>query len=169
MANKVYSYYTELPSWAKGVVVVGGIAIVYFTAKQFINRIKDQAEKKKQRDSVITQKSELDNMLKTGARLTYAPSQYKTWSNQIVENFRGCDVGNSNVVFFGNVISKLRNDADFLALSTSFDIQTYKDCFSWFNADFSGNLSQAVSNEFTDKEIQMFNNTLRDMKITYRF
>ena len=52
MANKVYQYYTELPSWAKGIVVIGGIAIVYFTTKQFIAKIKKQAESKDAKTSV---------------------------------------------------------------------------------------------------------------------
>jgi hypothetical protein len=27
MANKVFDYYKELPSWAKGIVVVGALAL----------------------------------------------------------------------------------------------------------------------------------------------
>ena len=37
-----------IPGGAKGVVVVGGIAIAYFTAKQLIARVKKNAEKKKE-------------------------------------------------------------------------------------------------------------------------
>jgi len=169
MQNKVYSYYKELPSWAKGVVVIGGIAIVYFTAKQLISRIRKQAEVKLQRETIDTQKKELDNLLNTGARLSYPQSNYKAWADSIVEDFKGCDVGNHNVVNFGNIIAKFKNNADFLALTTAFDIRQYPDCLSWFNADFKGNLNQAVRNEFNDKEIQMFNNTLASKNITYRF
>jgi len=44
MANKFYDYYKELPSWAKGVVVVGGLGVVYIFASQVIKKLKQDAE-----------------------------------------------------------------------------------------------------------------------------
>ena len=40
MANKVYSYYQDLPSWAKGVVVVGVLGASYILISQTISRIR---------------------------------------------------------------------------------------------------------------------------------
>ena len=62
MASKVFEVYKDLPSWAKGVVVVGGIAIVYFTTKSFLKRIKQSAEKNKSMETVISQKNEVKEL-----------------------------------------------------------------------------------------------------------
>jgi len=168
MANNVYSYYKELPSWAKGVVVIGGIAIVYFTSKQLISRIKGQSEEKKMRESIITQESELKNKLDTGLRLSYPDSQYQSWATQIASEFAGCDPANSSFSKFMNIIYKLKNDVDFLKLSTSFDIKTYDQCGLW-NGDFKGNLHEAVNDEFDNNELLKINKALQNQKITYQF
>jgi len=168
MANKMYSYYKELPSWAKGVVVIGGIAIVYFTSKQLIARIKGQSEAKKMRESIITQENELKNKLDTGLRLSYPNSQYQSWANQIANEFAGCDPLNASFGKFVNILGALKNDADFLKLSTSFDIKTYDQCGLW-NGDFKGTLAEAVNDEFNNNDLLKINKLLRDRKITYQF
>jgi hypothetical protein len=168
MANKVYQYYTELPSWAKGIVVVGGIAIIYITAKQLVSKIKEQSQFKKQRQGLDNQRTELKDMLVTGARLSYAQSQYKTWATQIASEFAGCDPLNSSYGKFANIMYKLKNNADYLALSTAFDIQEYDQC-GIFNGNFKGNLQEAVNDEFDVNEVNRLNNELAKQGITYRF
>lgn len=168
MANKVYQYYKELPSWAKGVVVVGGIAIAYFTAKQLIARIKEQSQYKKQRQGLDDQKSELKNMLDTGAKLSYPMSQYKTWATQIASEFAGCDPLNTSYGKFANIMYQLKNNADFLALSTAFDIQEYDQCGVW-NSNFKGNLQEAINDEFDVNELARLNKELVKQGISYKF
>lgn len=167
MANKVFDYYKDLPQWAKGVVVIGGIAIVYFTTKQIIDRIKEQATTKKQRESVTTQKNELKKLLNQGVKLSYPESQYRTWADQISSEFGGCDPLNSSYGKFVNILYKLKNDADFLALTTAYDIRTYDQC--GIGSDFTGNLQQAVNDEFDNNEIVKINTELAKQKITYKF
>ena len=46
MQDKVYNFYKELPPWAKGVIVVGGAAVVYFTATRIFRNIKNARNKR---------------------------------------------------------------------------------------------------------------------------
>ena len=40
MANdKVYKYYTELPGWAKGVVIIGGLGIAYIVGTTIYKKV----------------------------------------------------------------------------------------------------------------------------------
>jgi len=39
MANKVYEYYEGLPSWARGIVVVGGLILVYVVGSTIYKKV----------------------------------------------------------------------------------------------------------------------------------
>jgi hypothetical protein len=167
MDNNAFSYYKELPSWAKGVVAIGGIGIVFYIGYTLIRRIKSQAETIKMRETVVTQETELKDKLDTGMKLTYGESQYKGWANQLAVEFAGCDPFNASFGILINIIYKLRNDADFLKLCTSYDIRTYDQCGCC--SDFKGNLYEAVKDEFNNDDIIKLNKALTGQKITYQF
>jgi hypothetical protein len=176
MKNKVFDYYKELPAWAKGVVIVGGIAIVYFTTKQFIGKIKKQAQKKKDSEAINTQKAETKKLEETGLRASYNDSQYNSWADKIQSAFKGCDfsAGSSNVGIYTDsanslytVLNQLKNDIDFLKLQTAWGVsRKYPDC-AWGSVE--GNLNHAVADELADGEIAHANSILAKKGITYRF
>jgi hypothetical protein len=184
MANKVYQYYTELPSWAKGIVVIGGIAIAYFTTKQFIARIKAQNKKKVDMATVIEQKKEIDNLEKTGLRATFSDSQYKAWADAIQNQFDGCDIDSSDFTIVGaiwksfkgsnsakkliSIISKFKNDLDFLKLSEAWKVRSYDQC-GWGMGEVTGTLSYAISDELNNSEIKDINSILVKQGINYKF
>ena len=124
MASKVYSYYKELPSWAKGVVVVGGIAIAYFTAKQLIARVKKNAEKKDAQQSVDDAKSELQDMIRSGVKPTINKSQADAYAEKIVKQFQGADLTLGSYAVVDSIFKQLKNNADFLLLKASFGVRT---------------------------------------------
>jgi hypothetical protein len=184
MASKVFEVYKGLPSWAKGVVVIGGIAIVYFTTKSFLKRIKQSAEKKKEMEVVFEQKKELDTLVKNGVYPTFSGSQYKAWADAIQQAFDGCDPS-IRIPFLAptslwgsqwsgsgaklvNIIYKFKNDADFLQLSQAYGVRKYDQC-GWFTGDFSGSLSAAISDELDENEVTAINQALIKQGIKYRF
>ena len=180
MANKVFDYYKELPSWAKGVVVVGGIAIVYFTSKQLIARIKKQGEIKKDMAVVIDQQNEVKVLEQTGARASFSDSQYKSWADAIQKQFDGCDFSYQNYIlpesFFSysgakvyQILNNFKNNLDFLKLSTAWGIRTYDKCGLWNGNVENVSLSGAISDELTEIEIKDLNKLLTKKGITYRF
>ena len=182
MANKVYQYYKELPSWAK--VVIGGIAIAYFTTKQFIARIKAQNKKKVDMATVVEQKKEINNLEKTGLRATFPDSQYKAWADAIKDAFDGCDPSlrvpilaptslwnknwSSSGAKFVNIIYKFKNDLDFLKLSEAWGVRSYDQC-GWGTGDVTGTLSNAVADELDETEVTAINNALAKQNIKYKY
>jgi len=185
MENKAYQYWSGLPSWAKGVVAVGGIAIGYFAIRSFINKIKEDADKKNQRKTQDEQKTELENNIQNGIKPTFATSQYNLWADELQSQFDGCDfqlhipnvdpriIFNNNWSGSGqklaNIIIQFKNDSDFLSLSTSWGAsRTYDQC-GWGTGNFEGNLAQSVTDELDQSEIQAINDYLATQNITYRF
>ena len=176
MKNKVFDYYKELPAWAKGVVIVGGIAIVYFTTKQFLNRIKKQAQQKKNEEVINTVKAETKKLEETGLRPSYNDSQYNSWADKLQSVFKGCDfsAGSSNIGIYTDsanalytILKQLKNDVDFLKLQTAWGSnRKYPDC-AWGSVE--GNLNHAVADELADGEIKQANSILAKQGITYRF
>ena len=185
MANKVYDIYKDLPSWAKGVVVIGGIAIVYFTTKSILNRIKLSAESKKDRETIKTQEKEIKDLETTGTKASFPESQYRTWASQLKSQFDGCDgsfgrpilqfipptwLGNimwsNSGAMTANIFYKLKNNIDFLKLSSAFGIATYDQC-GLFNGNFTGNLQSSIVDELDENERISLNKILNKNGITY--
>tara|TARA_R110000868_G_scaffold101361_4_gene279085 strand:+ start:2664 stop:3224 length:561 start_codon:yes stop_codon:yes gene_type:complete len=186
MANKVYEIYKDLPSWAKGVVVIGGIAIVYFTTKSFLKKIKDSATQKKAMEVVVEQKKEIKDLETTGLIATFKDSQYKAWADALQNQFDGCDFNISdwvspilaiwNYYNYSNsgkklvmIIAKFKNDLDFLKLSTAWGIRTYDQCGWGMGNVENATLSKAVSDELNNGEISKINDALSKQGIKYRF
>lgn len=166
MSNKVYSYYKELPSWAKGIVVVGGIAIIYFTSKQIIARIRTQAERKDAEKSVTDAKNELNELIKNGVRPTISQSQADSYSEQIVKQFKGADLLLGSYALVDKIFKSLKNDADYLLLKTSFKTRTYDDAF--FGQVKNVTLESAIQDELSQMRINDLNKTLEKQGIKYR-
>lgn len=182
--SKTMEIWNGLPTWAKGVVAVGGLAAVYFGVRGFLNKVKADAAMKDQLLTQQNQENELQNQIENGIRPSYSQSQYMQWADEIQNQFDGCDVsprlpvdprtfGNQNWSGSGakmaTIILQLKNNADFLALSTSWGAsRTYDQC-GWGMGDFSGNLSQAVTDELAQDEINALNSYLLSKGITYKF
>lgn len=185
MSNKGLEFWNTLPTWAKGVLAVGGATAIYFTAKSILNRIKKQSELKNQLETQKTQKAELDELIKNGVSPSFPASQYKQWADELQSQFDGCDVNIKGSIWLPNwfmdvvssgsakklasIVDKFKNDADYLALSTAWGAsRTYDQC-GWGTGDFSGNLSQAVTDELSENEIKVINDYISKKGIRYRF
>lgn len=181
MANKVYEYYKGLPTWGKGVVVIGGLAVTYLFASQIISKIKEDAARRKAEKNLKNANSDLNNALNNGQSLTYGQSQYDAWVSQIVNQFKGCDASctfmpehslicaTDSFKLIANIIKSMKNDADWLNLVTTFKIQSYDDCLSWINDKVSGDLYTCVTNELSNDERKALNKVLKKSNITYQF
>ena len=189
MQNKAYEFYHELPAWAKGVLAVGGALVGYLIVNKVMKDAKNMKNIKEQMASVNDAGTELQNIIKTGIRRSYADSQFSSWADSIQKAFSGCDweqplfpAGFNAQLTFGltgwsgsgsklaNIVLKLKNDADFLKLITTYKVRTYDQCgFPPFAGDFTGNLYSAVADELNDSEINALNNYLKKQKINYTF
>jgi hypothetical protein len=177
MANKVYQYYTELPPWAKGVAVVGLLAVTYFTGHSIYKGIQTAINNKKANIAVDEAKTEITSLSKAGTNPSYPDSQYALWADKIKAQFDGCDwsVGAGGLVLTASgqtlfdIVLQLKNNADYLKLITAFGTRTYAECMSWLTKDFSGTLTAAVADELSTSEISKINAALSSRGITYQF
>lgn len=169
MSNKAFEYYKELPSWAKGVVVIGVLGIGYIIISKLYKGVKEQQKSADQRRTNQAQLEEKRNLENLGMRLTYPKSQYKAWADAIQTQLSGCDPLEHSMTVIGNAIGKLKNDLDFLELSTAWGVsRTYDQC-GWGMGDFTGSFQQAVNDELRTVEINILNKDLASKGISYRF
>jgi type II secretory pathway pseudopilin PulG len=166
MANKVFDYYKELPSWAKGIVVVGALGVIYIFASQTLKRIKQQAEDRKNQQSVLDAKSDMSELAKKGIKPTISKSQADGWVAQIVAQFKNADLLLQSGDLTKRIFSSLKNDADFLLLKVSFGIKTYPDAL-WGEVK-NVSLEGAIQDELTNGTISELNKILSTKGITYR-
>ena len=127
--GKVYDYFKDLPPYAKGAVILGVLAIGYFTGKQLIARISKDATEKKAAKSVISAQSDLNDLKKQGVQATISKSQSDAWADQIVAQFRNADLLLQSKALIEKIFNSLKNDVDYLMLKISFGIRTYPDAF----------------------------------------
>jgi hypothetical protein len=67
------------------------------------------------------------------------------------------------------IISKFKNDLDFLKLSTAWGVRTYDQC-GWGTGNVeNATLSKAISDELNEGEISKINGALAKQGIKYRF
>jgi hypothetical protein len=174
MANKFYDYYKELPSWAKGVVVVGGLGVVYIFASQVIKKLKQDAEQKKRQGEVISAEEEYKNLLNMGVKPTINVPIAESISAAIVDASNSCGTDNKKI---NAQFDKIKNDADIYLLVKTFGIRKKVRClFSddetagfWSQDTPPMSLSAMINSELSTSEIIALNNKLSSKGIKYKF
>jgi len=181
--GKVFSYYTQLPNWAKGVVIVGSLGVTYLFASQIIKIIRKDADKRKAEEGLKDTREEQTKLEEAGVLRSFPKSTYKGWADNIEEQFTGCDMTSpiipsntvgipyisgwsGSAVTLYNILNELKNDLDFVDLIDAFGNREYNDCIF---GTVKGNLYKAVSNELNTTEIRGMNDTLKTKGIKYKF
>lgn len=190
--DNIKYFWEDLPTWSKGVVVVGGIAIFYIVGKTvYENRKEKEAEKKSLEDQVAAA-NEIKDLAKKGIFPTMTEVDFKQLTGAILKQFAGCDASfnsfgilhdpknikkakrkdlysNSGQLIY-NFIEQAQNDADFLGMIAYFGKQTYQDCFEGLGIPpTTTNFIGAVNKELDQKEIVALNTLLTSKGITKRF
>jgi hypothetical protein len=114
---KVYQYYKDLPSWAKGVVVVGGVAALFFVGKKLYTIVFPSEEAKRNAELGRNINSEISNLQKF-QKASYPDSTYDTLANTIYNSMRfaiGDDYGAVQ-----DSLKKMKNDLDVAKLIRAF-------------------------------------------------
>lgn len=171
---KVYQYYKELPQWAKGLVVVGGVAIVYFTSKSILDSIRARKNQAAQLREVDNANTELIALAKKGIKPTLPQSNYEALSNSLVDAFNGCGTDFSKVK---SIFDQLKNQADALLFVKTFGLRKKQRClfsddpresfFSNFTPPMS--LSAHLASDLSSSNIATINKMLKAKNITLQF
>ncbi len=170
-----FKLWDDLPAWSKGVIVIGGLAAIYFGITATLKRIKDAEKNKQAREVLEKTNTEIKQYENKGIKPTYPDSQYNAWADSIAKQFSGCDwedgwgwSGSGAKLY--NICYRMENDLDFAKLVSAYAQRTYDQCgFYPFAGTFTGNLSQAVADELKESEIVQINNLLANRQIKYRF
>lgn len=171
MANKTFQYYKELPSWAKGAVIVGGGAILWFSiVRPIVNLVKKKLDEEKKSKETKESGKELSDLSRKGIKPTITAAQAEGMSNALRVAFSGCGTDEGAIY---NVFRQLKNDADVLFLIKTYGIRSYVDC-PWWSAGFGSGttnqtLSAAISDELDSSEKAILNKILSSKGIKYQF
>ena len=165
--TEIYTYYKDLPPWAKGVVVVGSLGLVGAIIYQVYSRIKKDAGKKQAEQAVKETEKELKDEIKNGVKPTISTSQADAWAGQIQKAFDGCDPAETSKGVVAQAFLGLKNNADFLLLVSRYGVRKHDQC-GWFTGDFEGDLYQAIVDELTNNERNFLNDILAKKGITYK-
>ena len=104
MANdKVYNYYKDLPPWAKGVVVVGGLGMVYIIGSKIYAALKPKPQ------DIINIQSDIGK-LETKMQPSYGDASYDQYANTIYNAQRTSACNDSGAIL--DVAKLMKNDLD---------------------------------------------------------
>ena len=118
MANKAYQYYTELPAWAKGVVVVGGSLVAFLVLRRVYKAVFPSEQQKKNRQLTQNVNTEIKQLEFKGQKPSFNESQYLTFANTIFNGIRYCVGDDYGVV--EDTMKKMRNDLDVAKLVSAY-------------------------------------------------
>lgn len=174
MANKALQYYNGLPNWAKGVVVVGGLAVTYIFASQVVSAIRRKREEKKQLEEINTASQDLQQLAKMGMKPTLNNSQLEAISSGIIDAVNGCGTSMAKILA---QLTKLNNDADLLSLIKVFALRKKQRCvFSddpresfWSALTPAMSLTAHLQSDLSAADIKEVNSLLSKKGIKYQF
>lgn len=118
MKNKVYSYYKDLPPWAKGAVVIGAGVVIFLVGRRLYKGLFPSELEKKNKELLNNINQEIRQNQSSGMKPTFADSNYSTFANTIYDSMRyavGDDYGTVEVT-----MKKMMNDLDVAKLIKAF-------------------------------------------------
>lgn len=149
-----------LPPWAKGIISVGILAGLGYVIYKVTQKFGEEPQRDATEDKQI--KDELEEAIKKNP-LSYGPSQYATFANNIQE--AGFDVGTDEEAIY-SIFRKIKNNADYLALLKAWGKPT-RTVYEW-GIGRKKTLTQFLKSEMSDSEIRKINTILSNNKVTYR-
>jgi hypothetical protein len=130
-----------LPMWAKGVVAVAATGLVVFAVYEVSKAFKNAANKKDNKKTVNDATKELDDLLKGGMKLSNPLSTYdSTTEFQQVKN----------------ILSVVKNQADWLQLIKSFGVRSISDCGSFGYAHTNYDLPTLLKDQMDSHALLVF-------------
>jgi hypothetical protein len=160
--------YSGLPTWAKGVVVVGGTAVSAIILFTIYGNIKKTINRKKLNQLATDAGKDLQKLSQQGIRPTITQTQAQAFAATLVSAFDDCGTDEDAVY---RVMALLKNDADLLFLIKVYGLREFKGCFKGSNYFGSEELSLpgAITYEMSSSEVSKVNAILQKTGINYKF
>jgi len=165
--NKTLEVWNGLPTWAKGVIAVAGLAIIYFTANSVVKSIKRKQGDKDNKDLLDAVERRKRELQKQGVRQTLSDAQLESFSQKLAQAFADCGTTEESVYA---VFKALNNEADLQALIKIYGTRPYSGCAALFEfGDSRNTLPGAIESELDSAETKKVNDILKGKNINYQF
>lgn len=174
MKGDALKYYNGLPSWARGVVVVGGLVVGYIAVNAIIKKVTQNKKDAAALQEINTASGDLNAVISSGTKPTLNNSQLEAMSSAIIEASNGCGTDN-NMIYA--TFSKIKNDADILSFIKVFGLRKKTRCpFTsdtmenfWSSNTMPMSLSAMINSELDTTEIQKINDGFLAKGMKYQF
>lgn len=155
------SFLQDLPPWAKGVLVVGGGAALYFAMK---GKGEDERQREQLPDAAAM---ELQKEAAKGVYPTLSTAELQAMAAAIVN---AADDWGTNEDAIYSAFANLQNSADFWALVKVYGVRSYKGFFEGgYFGNVNRNLAETIVAEFNSSERAALNSILQQIGIDYKF
>jgi hypothetical protein len=169
--DNLYKYYTELPQWAKGIVVVGGVGIVGVLGFQVYRKIFPSQSQRDSQKLVNTLENDIARWKREGLTQSYPDTDYQTFANSAYDGMRYC-VGDS-YADVESIMKKMQNNLDVALIVSAFGIrQNY--CFgipAGTPLDLFSFVRRELGNDYaglTDYRLKRINENWEKKGISYK-
>lgn len=165
--DKLYGGFSQLPTWAKGVVAVVGVTLIAGTSFVVYKSIKNAIIKAKGNSSSSEEaKDDLKDLKAQGVKPNFSDTQYEVWAEQLHQAMKYTFTDEDAVY---RVFNYLKNDADVIKVVEVYGVRPEigTTFVSWFDTDLT--LAQQLQSAMTSSEIVKINNGFRAKGIKFRF
>lgn len=178
--NELYKWTSNIsPVW-KGIIVFSLIGIVGYSGYEIWQGIKNSQTKAAAEAEIDQFNDDLNNLSTSGVSTNFQESQYASWADSIAQAMTGKDLSPSLCMPWGlvsysgagasiaNIMSNLKNDADFLELQIKFGVRTIDK--GWLESNYTNvTLSAAITAQLSTCEIATINDLLKSNGVTKQF
>jgi hypothetical protein len=131
MEKGIYKYYTELPTWAKGIIAVAVVGSSIYVAYKVFKKIKEFEDKQDSKDTANASENEYNKLVKkggTGGVLSFPVGKYITASNSIKLALDGCETIFGEGEAIEAIASVVKKPIDWYFLVKTFDVKSIEGC-----------------------------------------
>lgn len=161
--------WSNLPAWAKGLIVIGGVVIAYKIVKPIIKaagntKLDPQIRDSKQEEQGWYQQAQTDAQSKAP---TMNAAQMKALANKIWTTMDGYGTRDYDLI---NAFKQIKNNADFSGVSAAYGVRTLQPGYGigWMVASFKGTMIQCIEEDASSSTIDTINKYLSSKGITYQ-
>lgn len=112
--DNIYKYYTELPQWAKGVVVVGTLGVAYIIGSKIYAGLQPKPKE------IVNVENDIDKLV-TKMKPTYGDAAYDEYANTIYQAQRTSMSNDSGAI--QDIAYLMQNDLDVAKLIQAYGVR----------------------------------------------
>lgn len=170
MKDKVYKYYTELPDWAKGAVILGGGVVIFLLGRQVYRAVFPSSEQKRKQQLDKDIKKDIEEYQRQGLKQSFPDSQMILFANTIHNGMKYCAGDDYGTV--EATLKKMQNNLDVALLAKAFGTRSDY-CFGLPTGEFDlfTYVQKELGNDYaglTNYRVVRINNDWRNKGIKYQ-